>query len=168
MALIFVTWRFCCANLFSTCHASEGWGLCMYGLSKILPLGNPQINLTLVQFACARGCRDSACRVRLCFCYRTRHAVSLPCFCSLLLANFDFLSLIHISEASPRRYSRSDFLKCIWKIIHLSVSLYSHLVPEGCEAPGLRWECSENLRHYPMLWVHSLGSAYTLYIMHDI
>ena len=74
-------------------------------------VGNSQINLTLVQFACSRGCRDSACRVRLCFCYRTRHAVSLPCFCSLLPANFGFRSLIRISETTFLRYSRSEILK---------------------------------------------------------
>ena len=86
-------------------------------------VGNSQINLTLVQFAYARGCRDSACRVRLCFCYRTRHAVSLPCFCSLLPANFGFRSLIRISETAFLKYSRSKKLKQVWFFTHLFVPL---------------------------------------------
>ena len=57
-------------------------------------------------------------------------------------------------EALPLRYLRSENkIKASFILIfsRLSVSLSLHLVPEGCETQGLRWECSGNLQHYPML-----------------
>ncbi len=70
-----------------------------------------------------RQCRDAACSVRFVCRSRTLHAASLPCFCSLLLANFGFRSLIRISETAFLKYSRSKKLKQVWFFTRLFVSL---------------------------------------------